>query len=110
MALGDLIRAQATNPAVAGRVFLRYDTATATFAEYHAESVRWANLFRTLHEDSPEPFHVGVLLDNIPDYIFALGGAALAGAVVVGINNTKRGGHLAYDIAYTDCRLLVAEQ
>ena len=56
------------------------------------------------------PFHVGVLLDNTPDYFYALGGAALAGAVVVGINNTKRGAHLARDIAYTDCQILVTEE
>ena len=51
----------------------------------------------------PGPFHVGVLLDNTPDYLFALFGAALAGATVVGINNTRRGVELARDIRHTDC-------
>lgn len=53
--------------------------------------------------------HVGVLLDNIPDYVFWLGAAALAGAVLVGINPSRRGGELAHDIRHTDCDLLVTE-
>jgi fatty-acyl-CoA synthase len=55
------------------------------------------------------PFHVGVLLDNVPEYVFLLGGAALAGATVVGINPTRRGAELAHDIRHTDCALVVTE-
>src|SRR4051794_15017551 len=56
------------------------------------------------------PFHVGVLLDNVPEYVFLLGGAALAGAAVVGINPTRRGAELAHDIRHTDCGLVVTEE
>ena len=38
-----------------------------------------------------------------------LGGAALAGAAVVGINPTRRGEELAHDIRQTDCELVVTE-
>ena len=107
MPVGDLIRANATDPTRASRAFLRFNDTRVTHAEYYRESVRWANTFRLLK--GAGPFHVGVLLDNIPDYFFALGGAALAGAVVIGINNTKRGAHLARDIAYTDCQILITE-
>jgi fatty-acyl-CoA synthase len=55
------------------------------------------------------PFHVGVLLDNVPEYVFLLGGAALAGAAVVGINPTRRGEELGHDIRHTDCELVVTE-
>ncbi|MFE1792099.1 AMP-binding protein [Streptomyces sp. NPDC059525] len=53
--------------------------------------------------------HVGVLLDNTPEFPFWLGAAALAGAAVAGINPTRRGPELARDILHTDCRLLVTE-
>ncbi|MFI5366083.1 MAG: AMP-binding protein [Candidatus Binatia bacterium] len=109
MPAGDLIRANAAQPAVASRTFLRFDDARVTHGAYYAECVRWANLLLGLRTRS-RPFHVGVLLDNIPDYFYALGGAALAGAVIVGINNTKRGTHLAHDIAHTDCQVLVTEE
>ena len=56
-----------------------------------------------------DPPHVGVLLDNVPEYLFLLGGAALAGAVVVGINPTRRGAELARDIRHTDCQVIVTD-
>ena len=55
------------------------------------------------------PLHIGILLGNVPEYLFWLGGAALAGAVVVGINATRRGEALADDIRRTDCRVLVTD-
>ena len=50
-----------------------------------------------------------MLLDNVPEYVFLLGGAALAGAAVVGINPTRRGEELAHDIRHTDCGMIVTE-
>ena len=130
MPIGDLIRANAADPARADRIFLRYNDWRCTFAEYYHECVRWANLLRrvqgfegsrvqgqppvpSLEPSAPrtlEPFHVGILLDNIPEYFHALGGAAIGGAVISGINNTKRGTHLARDISYTDCQILLTEE
>src|SRR5437016_11973527 len=57
----------------------------------------------------PGPFHVGVLLDNVPEFPMWLGAAALAGATVVGINPTRRGDELARDIRHTECQLIVTE-
>ncbi len=53
--------------------------------------------------------HVGVLLENTPEYFFILGGAALYGFTVVGINPTRRGAELRRDIEHTDCQLLVVD-
>ncbi len=55
------------------------------------------------------PFHVGVLLENVPEFVFLLMGAGLAGATVVGINPTRRGTELARDINHTDCQLIVTD-
>ncbi|MDP9332524.1 MAG: AMP-binding protein [Actinomycetota bacterium] len=57
----------------------------------------------------PGPFHVGVLLENVPEFIFLLLGAGLAGAAIVGINPTRRGAELARDINHTDCQLIIAD-
>lgn len=53
------------------------------------------------------PFHVGVLLENVPEYMFQLMGAALSGATIVGINSTRRGAELAGDIRRTDVDIIV---
>lgn len=54
--------------------------------------------------------HIGVLLDNVPDYVFLLAGAALSGGVVIGLNPTRRGEELARDIRHTDCQMVVTDQ
>ncbi|WP_327428969.1 long-chain-fatty-acid--CoA ligase [Streptomyces sp. NBC_01236] len=54
--------------------------------------------------------HIGVLLDNTPEYPMWLGAAALAGAAVAGINPTRRGPELARDILHTECRVLITER
>lgn len=54
--------------------------------------------------------HVGVLLDNTPEFPLWLSAAALAGAAVAGINPTRRGTELARDILHTECRVLVTER
>jgi len=50
----------------------------------------------------PGPFHVAVLMENTPEYLFALFGCALAGATAVGLNPTRRGDELARDVRHTD--------
>ena len=48
-------------------------------------------------------------MENTPDYLFLIAGAALAGATVVGINPTRRGAELAHDVRHTDCQLIVTD-
>jgi fatty-acyl-CoA synthase len=81
---------------------------TWTHAELYSEGCRWAGL---LHDRLPpgQPPHLGVLLDNRPEYLFAFAGAALAGAAVVGLNHTRRGEHLRRDIEHADVGLVVTE-
>ncbi|OBA81585.1 acyl-CoA synthetase [Mycobacterium sp. 1164966.3] len=55
------------------------------------------------------PFHIGLLLDNVPDFLFWLGGAALAGATVVGINPTRGAEDLAAEVRHADCQLIVTD-
>lgn len=53
--------------------------------------------------------HVGLLLENTPEYVWWLEAAALAGATAVGVNPTRRGPDLLRDLTHTDCALLVTE-
>jgi fatty-acyl-CoA synthase len=103
-----LLRRNATDPAIADRVAVRAGDERWTHAEYLAESARWARLFLD-RLDPARPPHVAVLLDNVPGYLFALGGAALSGSVVVGLNHTRRDEHLLRDVTHTDCQLVVTE-
>jgi fatty-acyl-CoA synthase len=63
-----------------------------------------------LLELAPEPpFHVGVLLDNVPEFLFLLGGAALSRRALVALNPTRSGAELVRDIGHTDCGAVVTD-
>jgi fatty-acyl-CoA synthase len=59
--------------------------------------------------DPQRPPNVGLLLDNTPEFVFTLFGAALAGACVVGVNATRRGAELERDITHTDCQFVLTD-
>ena len=71
------------------------------------ESARRAELADRLLR--PGPPHIGVLLDNVPEFIFWLGGAALIGATIVGINPTRDDDTMAREIRHTDCQVIVTD-
>lgn len=90
---------------------LRTRDRTWTWDDVVRESTARAALAAELRGDDPElPFHIGVLLENVPEFVLWLGGAALAGASVVGINSTRRGDPLAQEIRHAECRFLVTDR
>lgn len=68
-----------------------------------------AALLADLLPPGGEP-HLGVLLDNTPEFPLWLSAAALAGAAVAGINPTRRGPELARDILHTEAPVLITER
>jgi fatty-acyl-CoA synthase len=103
-----LLRRNGTDPAISARPALRFGDREWSHGELLGEARKFAALFRErLVPDRPP--HVAVLLDNTPDYVFALCGAGLCGATVVGLNHTRREEHLANDVTYTDVQMLVTE-
>src|SRR5207244_11731874 len=101
--ISALLRARAGDE----RQGLLYEDDAWTYDELVAESAARASFL--LANRQPGPFHVGVLLDNVPEFPMWLGGAAFAGATVAGINPTRRGDELARDIRHTECQLIVTE-
>jgi fatty-acyl-CoA synthase len=85
---------------------LWFEDQVLTHHEVAAGAAARAALLADLLTPGAEP-HVGVLLDNTPEYPLWLSAAALAGAAVAGINPTRRGSELARDVLHTECRLLV---
>ncbi|HMQ25973.1 MAG TPA: hypothetical protein PKA98_08290, partial [Acidimicrobiales bacterium] len=73
------LRAHAGDAGVA----LRFEDESWTWPEATTAAAERAALL--LAERRPGPLHVGVLADNIPEYVHWLGAAALAGATLVGI-------------------------
>ena len=103
--IAELVRARAAG---GDRVALRFEDDSWTWTEYvQACAQRAAYLEATLRPELPP--HIGLLLDNVPEFPTWLGAAALADDVIVGINPTRRGPELERDIRHADCQLIVTE-
>ncbi len=89
------------------RTGLRFGDRSWTHDEVVQRAADRAAVLERLRQ--PGPFHVALLLENVPEYVFWMSAAALAGAVVVGGNPTHRGDELARDLSHTECQLLVTD-
>ena len=83
-----------------------FEDTTYPYREVVAESLRRAAWWESIRDPGAPP-HIGVLLDNTPEYLFWLGAAAISRAVLVGINATYRGAELARLIDHCDCQVVV---
>ena len=90
------------------RPALRFEDEEWTWHEHAAASATRAAVAGALRR--PGPFHIGYLLENVPELSFWLGAGAVCGATMVGVNPTRRGAELASDIRHTDCQLVVTER
>jgi fatty-acyl-CoA synthase len=99
----ELLLARADDP----NTGLVFEDSRWTWAQHVQECADRAALLASLRR--PGPFHVGVLLDNTPELSFLLGGAALAGAVLVGLNTSRRGDGLVRDIRLADCQVVLTD-
>ncbi len=90
-----------------GHPALYFEDRSWSYRQLVEGALRRASLAVALHRRGRRP-HVGVLLDNTPEYIFWLAAAALSGSVVVGINSTYRGEQLGQLISHTDCEIIVS--
>jgi fatty-acyl-CoA synthase len=101
--IAEFIQANADSEATA----VAFEGRSWTWKEYVTACNERAALALQLRTD--EPFHIGLLFENTPEFAFWLGAAALAGATAVGINPTRRGAELARDITHTDCQMVITE-
>lgn len=90
------------------RPAIKFEDEVFTWREFIIESKRRASALHPLLDES-RPRHVGTLLDNVPEIMFALAAGALGGYVTAGINTTRRGEGLASDIRTADCQVLLTD-
>ncbi|WP_040796136.1 fatty-acid--CoA ligase FadD1 [Nocardia higoensis] len=95
-------RAEDDNLAVA------YEDSRWTWREYIDGSRRRAAAVLAML-DRQRPPHVATLLGNTAEMLFALAAGALGGYVTVGLNDTRRGGALADDLARADVQIVLTD-
>ncbi len=100
--VAELIHAQADNQ----NPGLLFEDQSWTYAQFVQACAQRAAFL--LDQPRNGPFHVGLLLDNEPEYLMWQGACAVAGATLVGVNPTRRGDDLARDIRHTECQFLIS--
>ena len=109
MTVADLLRKKVLEEGFGDRDFILFEDERYTWRETYEQAARYANAFIALRKRDDVPFHVGVLMENYPEFVFTFLGCALSGAALVGINTTQRGAGLARDINHCDCQILITE-
>lgn len=101
-----LVRARASDD----RPGLLFEGRSWTWAEHTAHAAARASWYAGWRASREDPPHIGVLLDNVPEYSFWLAAAALGRFVLVGLNATRTAAGLAEDIAATSCSLVLTDR
>jgi fatty-acyl-CoA synthase len=99
-----LVHARAEDP----RPGLLFEDRSWSWAEHTAEASARAAWYAEQRAGDGPP-HVGVLLENVPEFSFWLAAAALGRFVLVGLNATRRGDELAADVRGTACGLVLTD-
>jgi fatty-acyl-CoA synthase len=76
----------------------------------HTEEASARAAWYALQRPADGPPHIGVLLENVPEYSFWLAAAALGRFVLVGLNATRRGDQLLEDVRNTNCHLVLTDR
>ncbi|MGF3052736.1 AMP-binding protein [Microbacterium sp. YY-03] len=103
----DVVRARAEDD----KVGLVFEDRSWTWREVVAEAcVRAAALSRVVPVPEGRQRHLGILLENVPDYVFWLLAGAMNGTTVVGLNASRSAAELAADIDNADIDVIVTEE
>src|SRR5690625_1163527 len=85
------------------KVGLRFGDESWTWAEVIDEArIRAAAIEARLPKPDDRQRHVGVLLDNVPDFVFWLLAGGLSGSTIVGLNSSRPEAELRADATQAD--------
>ena len=118
MNLAEIIKHNGKDPEIKNRMFILFreedgTVATITYNDFYRKSIEYGNLIHQIKkEQGVEPstrFHVGVFMQNIPEFFYILGGCSFTNSTLVGINNAQVGEKLAFDINNIDVKVLFVD-
>ena len=116
--MADTVREQLLRHAESDRTAIHFEDLEISWRDYLRGAGKRAGVITEVLDgtrldnaqpDSARPRHVGTLLENTPEMLYALAAGALGGYVTVGINATRRGDGLARDIRKSDCQVILTD-
>jgi len=119
MNFADVIVKNGRDPQIRDRVFILFRDEkeilrTVSYEDFYEQSLTYGNLISRLKLEkglkAEERFHVGVFMQNIPEFFFILGGCAFTNSTLVGVNNAQVGEKLAFDLNNIDTQVLFVDE
>lgn len=109
--IGEIIKKRGTDSDTKDKVFIQFEDEKITFGEYLVLCSRYSRMFIKAFEtkENCKHFHIGVFMQNYPEFMIIFGACALCGATLSGINTGQKGASLARDINFTDCIMLITD-
>lgn len=89
-------------------VGIRFEDDDFTWDDFARSAIRRSH-FLTDRLDPELPPHLGILMENRPEFLFWWGAAALSGTALVSMNPTRRGKELIEDVRATECQILLVD-
>lgn len=114
----SVIERNGTDGTIRDMTFLMYrdendSIREVSYGEFYRTSLEYASMIATMRRDSEssetDRYHVGVFMQNIPQFFYLLAGCAFTGSTLVGVNNAQIGDKLAFDINNIDMDLLFVD-
>lgn len=118
MNLAEIIAYNGTDKEIKDRTFMMFRQETdkigqISYADFYTRSLQYGYLIQRKKKEQGigalARFHVGVFMQNIPEFFYILGGCAFTNSTLVGINNAQVGDKLAFDINNVDMNLLFVD-
>jgi len=118
MNVSEIIIHHGSEPDIKRRTFIQYrddsdELRYISYQEFYHQSLVYGNMLQSIRNSlnlsDTDRFHVGVFMQNIPEFFFLLGGCAFTNATLVGVNNAQVGEKLAFDINNIDMHVLFVD-
>jgi fatty-acyl-CoA synthase len=118
MNFSDVIIHNGTDEVIKSRTFIMYrddreKIHEVSYEEFYRRSLEYGNMINQLRivhgVDESDRFHVGIFMQNIPEFFYILGGCAFTCSTLVGVNNAQVGEKLAFDINNIDMDILFVD-
>lgn len=106
------MEAKALDENVRDKTFIIFRGEEISFGEFYRTSSSYAHLFQSLFNASPaktEEIRAAVFMDNHPVFLYSLGGCALTGGTLFGVNTGLRGDILADVLNKARCQFLITD-
>ncbi|MFC1856606.1 AMP-binding protein [Thermodesulfobacteriota bacterium] len=120
MNFAELVEFRAKSPETRSKTFImafKKDTSAftpITFEAFYHEALRYGNLIEEVKRRKEikrgDPFNVGIIMNNYPEFLYAQAGCAFTNSTLVAVNTLRVSDGLAHDVNYTDLGLLLTDE